>query len=323
MASATKPKLKTGKFTLRVHKAQKLYDTQTLGKQDPFCALELGDFKKSTKVHTDAGKEPVWEEEYTTQLTGYEFKLALTVKHKGLVTDDLIGAADIPLSQFLCGDLPATWYRLGRENKGVAFAGEILLSSKFVDDNKDAENKEKAAQDTIVRLGQKIQFLEASIAQKESDIAEEEIAHSKERDTLKREIAELKEKNTKLEANAGKLAAVESKISKMIPDPVDEDCYENQRYMPLKGWNAPYLPTDRHAFSNQKGTEERTKAMVQLPANWKWVAEWSVDTTRVGVDKEGWEYAKDFSLEWHSTNTKLDSVRRRRHHRKREFVVPV
>jgi hypothetical protein len=323
MASTTKPKLKTGKMTIRIHKAQKLYDTQTLSKQDPYASFELGDFKKATKVHQDAGREPVWEEEFTTQLTGFEFKLALQVLHKGLVGSDLIGAADIPLSQFLCGDLPPTWYRLGRDGKGHVFAGEVLISSKFVDDNKDsAENKEKAAQETIARLGQKIQFLEASIAQKESDIAEEEINHSKERDTLRREIHELKEKNAKLEAAAGKLAGMEKKMEKMIPDPVDEEYYENQRYMPLKGWQPPYLPTDRHANSNMKGTEERTRDHCKLPANWKWSTEWAVDVVRVGIDKDGWEYAKDFSTEFHSTNTKLDSVRRRRWSRRREFVVP-
>jgi hypothetical protein len=318
-----KAKPRTGKFTIRVHKAQKLYDTHTFGKQDPFVEVDLGDFKKATKTHTDGGREPVWEEEFTTQLTGFELKLGIVVKHKGAVTNDLIGSADVPMSQFLCGDLAPTWYRLGREGKGHVFAGEIMISSKFVDDNKDQENKEKAAQDLITRLQQKIQFLESSIAQKEADIAEEEINHSNQRDALKREIAELKEKNAKLEAAASKVASMENKISKMIPDPVDEDYYENQRYMPLKGWQAPYLPTDRHQYTNQKGTEERTKAMVQLPANWKWVdSDWTVDTTRVGVDKDGWEYAKDFSTEWHSSNTKLDSVRRRRWHRKRDYVVP-
>jgi hypothetical protein len=311
-------------MTIRIHKAQKLHDTHTFGKQDPVCALELGEFKKQTKVHTDGGRDPVWEEEFTHQLTGFELKLALTVKHKGTVTDDLIGSADIPLSQFLCGDLEPTWYRLGREGKGHVFAGEVLVSSKFVDDNKDAENKEKAAQDLINRLQQKIQYLEGTITQKEADIVEEEILHAKERDGLKREIAELKEKNSKLESAASKVATIENKMAKMIPDPIDEELFENQRYMPLKGWQAPYLPTDRHNFTNQKGTEERTKAMVTLPTNWKWSqADWAVDSARVGVDKDGWEYAKDFTTEFHSTNTKLDSVRRRRWHKKREFVVPV
>jgi hypothetical protein len=310
-------------MTITIHKAQKLYDTHTFGKQDPFCALDLGDFKKQTKPHVDGGRDPVWEESFTTQLTGFELKVGLVVKHKGAVTDDLIGSADIPLSQFMCGDLEPTWYRLGREGKGHVFGGEVLVSSKFVDDNKDQENKEKAQLDLINRLQQKIKFLEDSISQKEKDIVEEEIAHSTERDNLKREVAGLKEKNEKLESAASKVTSMENKMAKMIPDPVDEEFYENQRYMPLKGWSPPYLPTDRHNYSNFKGSEERTKAMVVLPSSWKWVdSDWTVDAKRIGVDKDGWEYAKDFSTEWHSGNTKLDSVRRRRWRRKRDYVVP-
>jgi len=319
--SLAKPKLKTGKFTLHIHRAQKLFDTTTIGKQDPYAKLQLGSLKKDTKVVEKGGKEAVWEEEIATTLTGFEEKLQVEVFHRGMMSDTLIGHASIPMSQFLCGDLPPTWYRLNRDMINN-FAGEVLISSKFVDDDKSSEIKENAAKEAVTRLQAKIQFLEASIAQKEKDIAEEEIVHGREKDALKQEIADLKEKNAKLETAAAKAGDLESKMHQMIPDPVVEDCFENFRYMPLKGWLPPYLPTDRWAWSNAKGTEERTKDGHRLPANWQWTGDWSIDTVRIGVDKDGWEFAKDFSTEWHSASTKLDCVRRRRWVRRREYVVP-
>ena len=41
------------------------HDTEVFGKMDPFVTLKLGTEKYQTKVHTDAGKYPSWNETFS------------------------------------------------------------------------------------------------------------------------------------------------------------------------------------------------------------------------------------------------------------------
>eukprot|EP00959_Pyramimonas_sp_CCMP1952_P012661 267698-Pyramimonas_sp.AAC.1 len=83
---------------------------------------------------------------------------------------------------------------------------------------------------------------------------------------------------------------------------VEEDVYENQRYLPFVGWTSDFmLPTDRKQWSTADGrvSSDTFPALKALPTGWQWEGEWAPDTSgssRVPrrCDKDGWTYAVDF-----------------------------
>lgn len=108
--------------------------------------------------------------------------------------------------------------------------------------------------------------------------------------------------------------------------PVEEEVFENERFLPLRGWSSRnLLPTDRHRFSggrNQPAAESTTGfPKIHLPdggleltllcrafcastqgakraehsaVGWEWEGPWELETKGY-VDKEGWTYGVDFS----------------------------
>jgi len=91
---------------------------------------------------------------------------------------------------------------------------------------------------------------------------------------------------------------------------VVEETFENQRYFPIKGWSK-VMPGDRPSWSDINGHEERPLQKVTLPKGWLWGADWEIDRNRA-VDSEGWEYAFEFSGDYHASKKRTDLVRRRR-----------
>lgn len=91
------------------------------------------------------------------------------------------------------------------------------------------------------------------------------------------------------------------------------EIYENQRYYPFVGWQAKLLPTDRPLWSDESGLIELSREQTKLPSSeWKWCQkEWDslCDST---TDEDGWQYAIDFSVEFHSQKRISDLVRRRK-----------
>uniref|UniRef100_A0A7S0RHI6 Peroxin/Ferlin domain-containing protein n=1 Tax=Pyramimonas obovata TaxID=1411642 RepID=A0A7S0RHI6_9CHLO len=128
--------------------------------------------------------------------------------------------------------------------------------------------------------------------------------------------------------------------SRQLPPPrtkaliVEEDVYENQRYLPFVGWTRDYmLPTDRKQWSTADGrvSSDTFPALKALPNGWQWEGDWAPDisgSTRVPkrCDKDGWTYAVDF--DWFTKIpqpgdgecTGLCYVRRRRWVRRRKTV---
>jgi len=71
-------------------------------------------------------------------------------------------------------------------------------------------------------------------------------------------------------------------------------------------------------WSDVTGRHECTKESTKLPSmRWQWVMDWTVDYhTPGGVDREGWQYARDFPRTYHARKGITDYVRRRRWYRK-------
>ena len=84
------------------------------------------------------------------------------------------------------------------------------------------------------------------------------------------------------------------------------DTFENQRWLPLVGFSARLLPTDRSAWSDEFGHLDMPLSAFDhwLKEGWECAQGWEVDS---------WQYATDFpSLDWTLAKTALSCVRRRR-----------
>eukprot|EP01114_Cavostelium_apophysatum_P011844 TRINITY_DN2636_c0_g1_i2.p1 TRINITY_DN2636_c0_g1~~TRINITY_DN2636_c0_g1_i2.p1 ORF type:complete len:1423 (+),score=460.75 TRINITY_DN2636_c0_g1_i2:227-4495(+) len=103
----------------------------------------------------------------------------------------------------------------------------------------------------------------------------------------------------------------------------EEEVFENRRRAVL-GTDytaANLLPSDhRGAWSTKEGMP-KTKNDVKLPSNWEWTEEWIVDTTRPGVDENGWEYSLSWNSTWVAVPGTLTYVSRRRWKRVRRSVL--
>jgi len=81
--------------------------------------------------------------------------------------------------------------------------------------------------------------------------------------------------------------------------------YENQRLW-LGKWKDFTLPTERKNWSDANG-EAMTRESVLVPQGWKWVDEWHIDSILI----TDWEYATDFTKQFHPQKEFFDLVRRR------------
>ena len=99
------------------------------------------------------------------------------------------------------------------------------------------------------------------------------------------------------------------------------EVWENQRKY-FGRWSAKLLPTDRAPWSSRDGKATfNTKGGVEHYRGWKWVDEWRVDMTSMPADKDGWQYAVDFSGpggSFSDSSGVFKSVRRRRWMRTQE-----
>lgn len=118
------------------------------------------------------------------------------------------------------------------------------------------------------------------------------------------------------EAHAAAVAVPAATVTPMMMD----DIWENQRYVPLKGWVAAFLPTDLPHWSDESGKKKMpSKEEFALPSHgqWSWNDVWSVNTP-TATDVDGWLYSR-FSIfaSWRPKQSLGDGVRRRRWQRTR------
>jgi len=69
---------------------------------------------------------------------------------------------------------------------------------------------------------------------------------------------------------------------------VTEDAYENERFVPLRGWLPASGEFERPQFSDEEGNP-KLKDKKKAPKGSKWTSKWQIDMSLTDADKEGWE----------------------------------
>jgi len=124
---------------VKVIEGKDLKNVQTVGKQDPYVLITLGDQKVRTKEHNDGGTTPKWTDELHFFVNnpnidqGEEKQNAFTfeVIDANVVLDKPIGIASIPFSILAKakGQGPK-WYPVFRGTKEKENVGQISLSTE-------------------------------------------------------------------------------------------------------------------------------------------------------------------------------------------------
>ncbi|KAI1285473.1 Tectonin beta-propeller repeat-containing protein 1 [Halotydeus destructor] len=114
-------------------------------------------------------------------------------------------------------------------------------------------------------------------------------------------------------------------LSRDIPIRQTVVTYENQRWVPIKGFGgANRLPTDRPYWSNKDGTQAKPKESFVLPSrSWAWEGAWfledNLDSEPLAPDC--WTYAIDFPMEYGPERNWNSLARRRKWIRHMRYVA--
>ena len=94
-----------------MHEARLTRDTETFGKMDPYCVLEMREKRVKTIVCQDQGKTPNWKGEmiiFDIKYIGDVIRLSCLDEDVG--EDDLIGEAEIKIETMCIGSGLDEWY---------------------------------------------------------------------------------------------------------------------------------------------------------------------------------------------------------------------
>jgi len=122
-----------GTLNVIVHKGQKLYDTQLIGKEKPYVKLRIhGDTNVlKTTVDSEGGRAPKWSlEHFPFPIKNAGAKLQVEVWNSNSLGDDHIGNCLLNIDRLIMAPDP-TWYRLTRE-QGKVSAGALMLSIQYL-----------------------------------------------------------------------------------------------------------------------------------------------------------------------------------------------
>mmetsp|Transcript_474 Transcript_474/g.660 ORF Transcript_474/g.660 Transcript_474/m.660 type:complete len:649 (-) Transcript_474:273-2219(-) len=120
-----------GCVAVSVTEAKDLYDSQLLGKQDPFCKVLVGKKSFKTETHENGNKEAKWNApEFKFELREGADELVFEVFNDNVLKNARIGDFAIPFSTLSTHTSPTSaWYQLTR--KGSEPAGQIFVTTQF------------------------------------------------------------------------------------------------------------------------------------------------------------------------------------------------
>ncbi|KAG1681358.1 hypothetical protein FOA52_007406 [Chlamydomonas sp. UWO 241] len=121
-----------GVLEVTLRQARGIKDVDKLGKQDPYAILTHGKQEFKSKVHTDGGKNPVWNQTFLFEQASTSFFLKLQLWDKNsMMKDKVIGECKIPLIKALKAR-PQDVHVVPVVTKAGTVQGEVYLNLVFV-----------------------------------------------------------------------------------------------------------------------------------------------------------------------------------------------
>ena len=225
-----------GLLKVKICSANLTRDTEMFGNMDPFCEFKInGDLVKKTAVKDEAGKTPVWDEEFDYQVKDLSATCYFQVLEEDNFSNDVVGDGTCSI-QDLCQDNGSDAnYPISFEGSS---AGTVRLSSTWVNFQaakqrlQQEEEERKAAEEAAAKAAaeaaeqerlereaaeaaaeaerERLEAEEAErLAKEAADKAEQERLEAEEAERLEREAAE-KAEQERLEAEEAERLAKEA-----------------------------------------------------------------------------------------------------------------
>ena len=84
-------------LTVEVVAGRGLKNKDAIGKQDPFCTLQIGDTKARTCTHENGGTAPVWQESFIFEIGPTRNELLIECLEEDSHSHDFIGSATVSI----------------------------------------------------------------------------------------------------------------------------------------------------------------------------------------------------------------------------------
>lgn len=97
---------------------------------DPFCVIKYQKQTFKTEVKQDAGKKPVWKQNFKFFISNIQHDICFQVKEEDVATDDLVGSVTLPVSDIISRENTDDLITLNIvfENK---VSGKIMVKTSF------------------------------------------------------------------------------------------------------------------------------------------------------------------------------------------------
>jgi len=169
-----------GPLAVTVHKAEGIHDVQFIGKMDPYVKIHIGSEEFKTKIAHDGGRNPNWEQAFMFNLDGKEDFLHIMIKDHRVLSDDVIGRCDVPLTN-LVSTTDAQWFQVTDRTNFEKLTGKISLSATFTgaggpaSKEKELADQKKAYDAEVAKLAAANEQLKLQTAQQELAMQQQEI----------------------------------------------------------------------------------------------------------------------------------------------------
>ena len=115
-----------GTLKIKVLEGRLFRDTETFGKMDPYCILEIGGRKFKTRVHTGGGKNPKWGDTFEVVVSDLHEEIKFAIMDEDVTSDDTVGYGIVKISALCINHGVKDWFSITFQNK---LAGQIFFET--------------------------------------------------------------------------------------------------------------------------------------------------------------------------------------------------
>ena len=132
-----------GVLFLTVKEARLTRDTETFGKMDPYCKIDINGHVFKTRVHQNGGKNPRWGDQFEIPVSSMNDDIKFHVMDEDVTSSDFIGMTVLKVSSLTLNNGVNDWFEVTYKAKS---AGSVHLQSRFQPYNQGSSNKQATQQ---------------------------------------------------------------------------------------------------------------------------------------------------------------------------------
>ena len=127
-----------GVIFIKLKEARLTRDTETFGKMDPYCKVEVNGHTFKTRVHQNGGKNPVWGDEFECPIQNMNDDIHIKVVDEDVSSDDFIGMTILKVSSLVYNNGVNDWFDVTYKSKS---AGSIHIQTRYVPYNSTGQQQ--------------------------------------------------------------------------------------------------------------------------------------------------------------------------------------